>query len=72
MNLVIRGSDVETAALKELAKLSGADAIEQIAPNVFCLRNATPADGIAELCAQQKLDFAFVSEPSGSPPPGDC
>jgi phosphoserine phosphatase len=62
MNLVIRGPDIETAALKELAKLSGADAIEQIEPNVFYLRNASPADGIAELCAQQKLDFAFVSE----------
>ena len=66
MHLVIRGSDVETTALKELAKLSGARAIEQVAPNVFRLKNATPADGIAELCAQQKLDWSFVPEEPGS------
>jgi phosphoserine phosphatase len=62
MNLVIQGNDVETAALKQLAKLSGASGIEQIRPNVFRLANASPADGIAELCAQQKLDWRFVPE----------
>ena len=62
MNLVIQGDDVETAALKELAKLSGASGIEQIRPNVFRLANASPADGIAELCTQQKLDWRFVPE----------
>ena len=62
MNLVIQGADVETTALKELAKLSGATGIEQVAPNVFRLKNAFPADGIAELCARQKLDWAFVPE----------
>jgi phosphoserine phosphatase len=59
MDLVIRGSDVETTALKELAKLTGANAIEQIAPNVFCLRNATPADGVEALCARQNLAWSF-------------
>ena len=59
MNLVIRGSDVETTALKELAKLTGANAIEQVAPNVFRLKNATPADGVEELCAQQNLAWSF-------------
>ena len=62
MNLVIQGDDVETTALKQLAKLSGASGIEQIRPNVFRLANASPADGIAELCAQQKLDWRFVPE----------
>ena len=70
MNLVIRGNDVETAALKQLAKLSGASGIEQVAPNVFRLANASPADGIAELCAQQKLDWSFVPEDPKSPRPG--
>ena len=60
MDLVIRGDDVETTALKELAKLSGASGIEQVAPNVFHLKNASPAAGIAELCAQQELDWTFV------------
>jgi phosphoserine phosphatase len=62
MNLVIQGGDVETTALKELAKLSHASAIEQVAPNVFRLKDAFPADGIAELCARQKLDWTFVPE----------
>lgn len=62
MDLVIQGADVETTALKELAKLSGASGIEQVAPNVFRLKHASPADGIAELCAWQKLDWAFVPE----------
>jgi len=62
MNLVIQGPDVETTALKELAKLSGAGGIEQAAPNVFRLPGAKPADGIAELCATQRLDHAFVPE----------
>lgn len=62
MNLVIQGADVETTALKQLAKLAGASGIEQVAPNVFHLKNASPADGIAELCAQQKLDWRFVPQ----------
>ncbi|MBI2509891.1 MAG: phosphoserine phosphatase SerB [Betaproteobacteria bacterium] len=62
MHLVIQGPDVETTALKELAKLSGAGGIEQAAPNVFRLKNASPADGIGTLCAEQKLDYAFVPE----------
>ena len=60
MNLVIQGKDVETMALKALAKLSGASGIEQIAPSVFRLPGAKPADGIAELCGKQRLDHAFV------------
>jgi phosphoserine phosphatase len=62
MHLVIQGADVETTALKELAKLSRASAIEQVAPNVFHLKNASPAEGIAELCAKEKLDWTFVNE----------
>jgi phosphoserine phosphatase len=60
MNLIIQGADVETTALKALAKLSGASGIVQVAPNVFRLEDARAADGIAELCAREKLDWAFV------------
>ena len=70
MHLIVQGADVETTALKELAKLSGASGIEQVAPNVFRLENASPADGIAELCARQKLGWAFVPEDPSSPPTG--
>src|SRR5688572_13693005 len=66
MNLIIQGADVETTALKELAKLSGASGIEQAAPNVFRLAGAKPVEGIASrmasLCDAQQLDHAFVPE----------
>jgi phosphoserine phosphatase len=70
MHLIIQGQEVETAALKQLAKLSGASAIEQIAPNVFRLLHASPAAAIAELCARQELEWAFVPEDPGAPPSG--
>jgi phosphoserine phosphatase len=62
MNLIIQGENVETTALKALAKLSGASGIEQVAPNVFRLAGASPAEGIAQLCAQQELEWAFMPD----------
>jgi phosphoserine phosphatase len=62
MNLIIQGTDVETGALKTLAKLSGATQIERVTPEAFRLRNASPADGIAALCEAQQLDCAFAPE----------
>jgi phosphoserine phosphatase len=59
-DLVIQGLDVETADLKQLAKLSGATAIEQLANQAFRLRGGKPAEGIAELCDERQLDCAFV------------
>ena len=60
MNLIVKGDDPDTRVLKTLAKLSGARAIEQITPASFRLVDASPAEGIAELCAQQGLDWSFV------------
>jgi len=62
MYLIIQGPSVETTDLKQLAKLSGANGIEQTAPNVFRLSNASPHPEIAARCAQAQLDFAFVPE----------
>ncbi len=62
MHLVIQGADIETRDLKQLAKLSGAGAIDRLADTAFRLRNAQPAPGIAELCATAKLDHGFVPE----------
>jgi phosphoserine phosphatase len=59
-DLVIQGLDVETADLKQLAKLSGASAIEQLANQAFRLHGGKPAEGIAELCSARELDYAFV------------
>lgn len=62
MHLIIQGGDAATADLKQLARLSGAGGIEQVAPNVFRLTRASPAACIAELCAGAGLDHAFVPE----------
>jgi len=62
MHLVIQGADVETRDLKELAKLSGASAIDRLSATAFRLSGAQPAAGITELCAGAKLDHGFVPE----------
>jgi phosphoserine phosphatase len=62
MHLIIQGANVETADLKQLAKLSGANNIEQIAPNVFRLAATNPHAEIEALCAKAQLDFAFVPQ----------
>ena len=62
MHLVIQGADIETRDLKELAKLSGAAAIDRLSATAFRLRGAQPAAGIADLCGTAKLDFGFVPE----------
>ncbi|MFO0442034.1 MAG: phosphoserine phosphatase SerB [Betaproteobacteria bacterium] len=60
MHLVIQGADIETGDLKALAKLSGAAAIEKLDDHAFRLRGAQAAAGIAEHCAQARLDHGFV------------
>lgn len=62
MHLVIQGADIETRDLKALAKLAGATAIDRLSAHAFRLAGASPATGIAELCAGAKLDFGFVPE----------
>jgi phosphoserine phosphatase len=62
MHLVIQGADVPTPDLKHLAKLSGASRIERIADTAFRLREAQPAEGIAEACQGARLDYAFVPD----------
>jgi phosphoserine phosphatase len=60
MHLVIQGADIETSDLKVLAKLSGAATIDKLDDQAFRLRDAQPAAGIAEHCAQARLDYGFV------------
>lgn len=62
MNLVIQGNDVETGDLKSIAKVARARGVEQIAPNVFRLQVAQEEPGVATLCEQVKLDYAYVPE----------
>jgi phosphoserine phosphatase len=62
MHLIIQGSNIETADLKHLAKLAGAIRIERMTAEAFRLYDAKPKDGIAALCEQVRLDWAFVPE----------
>ena len=61
--LVIQGEEVETPDLKEIAKLSGSTRIEGIGNNAFRLYDYKTEDGVAEYCANAKLDFAFMPQP---------
>jgi phosphoserine phosphatase len=59
-DLVIQGLEIETADLKQLAKLARASAIEQLDRKAFRLRSGRTAPGIAELCNARELDYAYV------------
>src|SRR6266545_2189180 len=61
--LVIQGLEVETPDLRQIAKLSGSTRIEGIGNNAFRLHDYKTQDGVAEYCANAKLDFAFVPQP---------
>ena len=61
--LVIQGLDVQTRDLKAIAKIAGAERIENIGNNAFRLHEYRSADGVAQYCAGAKLDFAFVPQP---------
>src|ERR1700749_2291432 len=62
MHLIVQGAEVETAALKEIAKVVGATGIEQVRPQAFRLRDARAGDGLAALWDTYALDQAFVPE----------
>ena len=62
MHLVIQGSEIETRDLKDIAKLSGASAIERLSDQAFRLRDAKPAAELAARCAEARLDHGFVPE----------
>jgi phosphoserine phosphatase len=59
-NLVVQGLEIATGDLKALAKLSRATSIERISATAFRLRDAQPADEVASLCEQARLDYAYV------------
>lgn len=62
MNLVVQGEDVDTIALKKLARAVATTDIRQITPQAFRLHGATPSDEVASVCAAAQLDFAWVAE----------
>ena len=62
MNLVVLGEDIDTGVLKALAKHTGARGIEQIHLGAFRILGATTREGVAPLCDEADIDYAFVPE----------
>ncbi len=62
MNLVVLGCDIDTGLLKTLAKHTDAQRIEQIHPAAFRIVGATTRDGVAALCDDASVDYAFVPQ----------
>ncbi|MBP6762315.1 MAG: HAD-IB family phosphatase, partial [Thauera sp.] len=60
MNLVVFAEDVDSLALKNVAKLTGAHAIEQITPRSFRLLAAQNHAELARTCSAGGLDYAWV------------
>jgi phosphoserine phosphatase len=63
VDLVVQGPDIETPALKALARLSGAGTIlglPGMATQAFRFPHAGNRDAVAAFCGEAGLDFAFV------------
>ncbi|VVC82775.1 phosphoserine phosphatase SerB [Sideroxydans sp. CL21] len=61
MNLILQAlHDIPSAQVEHLAKLSSAARIEQVAPHLYCLRDAKPHAEIAAYCFENRLDYGFV------------
>jgi phosphoserine phosphatase len=62
MNLIVQGHDIPTPSLKQLAKLTGAAAIEAVSPTAFRLRAADPGQraDVAAFCDDNRFDCGWV------------
>jgi phosphoserine phosphatase len=60
MNLVVQGPGIETAHAAELARLSAARDVEQVAATAFRLRGAVDNPAVRERCRELGLDCALV------------
>ena len=62
MNLIVQGRDIPTPSLKQLAKLTGAAAIEAVSLTAFRLRAADAGlrDDVAAFCEANALDHGWV------------
>lgn len=62
MNLIVQGQDIPTPHLKQLAKLTGARAIEAVMPTAFRLVAADSSRGeeVAAFCDANALDCGWV------------
>tara|TARA_Y100000590_G_scaffold442691_1_gene571127 strand:- start:28557 stop:29399 length:843 start_codon:yes stop_codon:yes gene_type:complete len=62
MDLIIQGFDIETSALRQLAKFSGANQIKRINRIAFRLVDAVQQECIPSFCLERELDFSFVNK----------
>ena len=62
MNLVVLAEDVDSVALKNVAKVTEANAIEQITTRSFRLVGAKPAEGLVAACTAGGLDHVWLPE----------
>jgi len=60
MRLVVQAVEVDSVALKQVARLVQASAIVQITPNAFRLVDAQPRPELAARCAELGLDCSWV------------
>ena len=62
MNLIIQGNDIPTPALKQVARLASAAAIEAVSPTAFRLQAADESArvAVAAFCEANALDCAWV------------
>ncbi len=64
MNLIVQGTDIPTPDLKQLAKFTGASAIEAVNPAAFRLVRADPGqrEAVAAFCEENELDCGWVPD----------
>jgi len=60
MNLVVQGPGCEPRHAAELARMTGASAVEGLSAHAFRLRGAARTDAAARWCEAQALDCAWV------------
>lgn len=62
MDLIVQGADIDTAALKQLARLTDAAGIEQIASGAFRLSSASAYEDLDDFAQANALDVGYVPE----------
>jgi phosphoserine phosphatase len=62
MNLVVQGPALEEQQVREIAGMTGAKALQPIAPRAYRLRNAHHENQLAAWCEARRIDHAWMPE----------
>ena len=60
MNLIVQAPGIGARHIEELARLTGAHAVEAISLGAYRLRSARENDSIPGYCEQHRIDYAFM------------